>query len=225
MNERYIRNIPAISGSDQEKLSAATVMVFGCGGLGGYVIEELARLGIGHLMVADYDVFSESNLNRQLLSNSENIGSSKSAEAVSRVRLINPDIDIVSFNEHPDAQRAAEMIEGTDLVIDALDNVQSRLILEDVCSDKGIPIIHGAVCGWDLQVGVIPPGSGILHSIYNVETSFDDASKTCLCSTAACCASMQVAEAIKQLLRIDSPLSGSIMFMDLKTMESNIVKF
>jgi molybdopterin/thiamine biosynthesis adenylyltransferase len=92
MPGRYRRNLPALSVKDQYRLFKSRVGVVGCGGLGGYIIEELARIGIGEIKAIDYDVFEEHNLNRQLLSRPELIGSSKAMAAVERVNSINPDV-------------------------------------------------------------------------------------------------------------------------------------
>lgn len=226
MEDRYIRNIPSISEADQQSLSQKTVVVFGCGGLGGYVVEELVRTGIGHLRLVDGDVFNESNLNRQLLCTASNIGQAKSDEAAKRALLINPNIDVVSYNEFPDSQRAEVITAGADIVVDALDNISSRLILEDICASLDLPLVHGAVQAWNIQVGVIPPASGILHTIYKNATEDNTSeSKSCLCPAPALCASVQVAETIKTLLKKDSPLYGRILFMDLLTMEDHILGF
>ena len=221
--------MPAITADEQALLQNKSVLVVGCGGLGGYAIEYLARLGIGHLTAVDGDVFCESNLNRQLLSSSENIGKSKSTEAAARVAAINPEIEINAITEFFTADNAAEILKGIDIVIDALDNVESRMALEDACETAGITIVHGAVQGWNLQVTMVSPGSKILHNLYKAdnaapathEASKDNPeAKSCLCPTPACCAAIQVAEALKILLGRGSSLNGNILFMDLQTAES-----
>lgn len=233
MKERYTRNIPAISEAEQNSLKDKSVAVIGCGGLGGYAIEYLARLGIGHITAVDGDVFCESNLNRQLLSSIETLGKSKAETAVARIHAINPDIEAIAVNKFLTADQASELVGKFDVVIDALDNVESRLILEDVCEQSNVPLVHGAVQGWHLQTSVVLPGSRALHNLYKLDSKKDHPtseshesinespeSKTCLCPTPACCAAIQVSEALKILLGRESSLSGSILFMDLQTMES-----
>lgn len=223
MEERYERNIPAISEAEQMILNDSHVLVAGCGGLGGYSIEYLARLGVGHLRVMDGDCFSESNLNRQLISHSGNIGAPKAAEAAERVHLIAPTIEVEAMNEFLTAENAMQAIDGMDLAIDALDSPEARLILEDACAAAGISLIHGAIQGWTLQAGVVPPGSGMLKSLYkgSSATSADSAeAKSSLCPTPACCAAIQCTEAVKLLTGKESSLTESILFMDLKNMES-----
>ena len=94
IRERHSRNIPALSVEDMEKLSRSTVLVVGCGGLGGNIIEHLARAGVGSIIAVDGDVFEESNLNRQILSTAENIGTSKALAAAGRVHAIDPAVSI-----------------------------------------------------------------------------------------------------------------------------------
>lgn len=216
--------MPAISADEQIILKAKSVLVVGCGGLGGYAIEYLARLGVGHITAVDGDVFCESNLNRQILSSKETLGKNKATVAVARVSSINPEIEAIAVNEFLTAENALEMVRDVNLVIDALDNVESRLILEDACEKANAIIVHGAVQGWTLQASVILPGSGTLQSLYKEAESKDDPeTKTCLCPTPACCAAIQVAEALKVLLGRESSLVGQMLFMDLQTMESYII--
>ena len=137
MLERYSRNIPSVSEAEQEALARKRVLVAGCGGLGGCLIEYLARMGVGEITAVDGDVFEPSNLNRQLLS-----------------------------QEFLDAHNADGLVRGQDLVLDALDNAGARLILEDACACQGVTIVHGAIQGWFAQAAVAPPGAGVLHRLY-----------------------------------------------------------
>src|SRR6185369_11130027 len=105
----------------------------GCGGLGGYIIEQLARLGVGELVVVDPDVFEEHNLNRQILSSLDNLGKSKVAAAVERVGAINPAVTVTPFEMAFCTANGPELLAGTRLVVDALDNIPTRLDLAEVC--------------------------------------------------------------------------------------------
>ena len=138
MDERHIRNIPALSEADMEILQTSHVLVVGCGGLGGNVIEQLARLGLGHLTVVDGDVFEESNLNRQLLCTTANIGEIKALAAAERVSLIDPDIEVRPVPEFITKENAAALMADADIVIDALDSISSRLVLEDAAAEAGL---------------------------------------------------------------------------------------
>ena len=197
MEERYSRNIPAVSEEDQNKLKQSSVLVAGCGGLGGFIVEYLARMGIGAITAVDGDVFCESNLNRQLLSRVDNLGKKKALAVADRVREINPDVRVQAVPEFLTEENAVGLMEGTDIVMDALDNVDSRYILEDAAAEAGLTIVHGAICGWDLQVMLIPPGSGMIHRLYPAGSQA--ASKTSLAITPAVCAAFQASMAVRYL--------------------------
>ena len=122
MNKQFIRNIPSLTKNEQEQLADRHVLVAGCGGLGGYAIEYLTRLGIGKLTVADNDEFETTNLNRQLLATHDTLGKFKVFAAEARAKAINPNIAICPWHSRIDKNTADTAIHGTDLVIDALDN-------------------------------------------------------------------------------------------------------
>ena len=116
---RYLRNHDAISEAEQAILAQKRVLVVGCGGLGGYVIECLARIGVGHLRVVDGDVFDETNLNRQLLSSSMNLGRPKTLAAQQRVMAVNPLVEVEAFQTLLTAENAVQLLEGCDVAVDA----------------------------------------------------------------------------------------------------------
>ena len=137
-------------------------LVVGCGGLGCFIIEDLLRLNVKKIIVCDPDIFSESNLNRQLYSSPENIGEKKVFVAEARAKELNFAGEFIAYDKAFDAS----MLDGVDVVIDALDNIKTRLEVEDLCAKKNIPFVHGAVEGSLYQVGVSMPGSNLLHNIY-----------------------------------------------------------
>ena len=216
MDERHIRNIPALSEADMEILQTSHVLVVGCGGLGGNVIEQLARLGLGHLTVVDGDVFEESNLNRQLLCTTANIGESKALAAAERVSLIDPDIEVRPVPEFITKENAAALMADADIVIDALDSISSRLVLEDAAAEAGLYLVHGGISGWDLQAMIVTPGSGLLHAIY--EGLPEDKTKTSLAMTPAACASIEVSLAISCLCGRASDLESKLITGSLRDM-------
>ena len=216
MDERHIRNIPALSEADMEILQTSHVLVVGCGGLGGNVIEQLARLGLGHLTVVDGDVFEESNLNRQLLCTTANIGESKALAAAERVSLIDPDIEVRPVPEFITKENAAALMADADIVIDALDSISSRLVLEDAAAEAGLYLVHGGISGWDLQAMIVPPGSGLLHAIY--EGLPEDKTKTSLAMTPAACASIEVSLAISCRCGRASDLESKLITGSLRDM-------
>ncbi len=138
---RYLRNHDAISEAEQVILAQKRVLVVGCGGLGGYAIECLARIGVGHLRVVDGDVFDETNLNRQLLSSSMNLGRPKTLAAQQRVMAVNPLVEVEAFQTLLTAENAVPLLDGCDVAVDALDNVPSRLLLQQAARSAGIPLV------------------------------------------------------------------------------------
>lgn len=220
MLERYSRNIPAISEKEQDQLKEKRVFIAGCGGLGGNIIENLVRMGIGHITAIDGDVFEASNLNRQLLSSEAAIGYSKAETAAKRAAAVNSDIDFRVTQTFLTEENAEELISGHDLVIDALDNVPARLWLEDACEKQNITIIHGAILGWNVQAAVVPPGSRLLHQLYQHGAS---SQKTSLPFTPAFCAAIESAEAVKYLCGRESDLSGKLLLADLQSLEWDII--
>ena len=208
---RYSRNIPALSEAECALLRSKTVAVIGCGGLGGYLIEFLSRIGIGAIRCVDGDVFEESNLNRQLLSTVSLLGSSKAQAAAARVRDINPDVQAQTCPVFLDASNAQELITGCDAVLDALDNISARKILAKACEEAKIPYIFGAISGWVAQAAICMPGDGLIEKIYPENTVIKD--KSVLSFTPALCAAMQASLCVK-LLTGRSAESGKLYYAD-----------
>lgn len=211
---RHSRNHPAISEAQQEKLKNSHVLVLGCGGLGGNIIENLVRLGAGHITAVDGDIFDESNLNRQILAIGETLGMNKALAAKKRARSIDPGIDFRAVEEFFTEANGHALLEGVDLVMDALDSIPARLLLEKLCAEKGVSIVHGAVQGWMAQVAVVRPGSGLLTRLYEGKGGGD---KSCLAFTPAFCAALQCAEAVKLLCGHEA--ESSLLLADLRGMD------
>ncbi len=219
--ERYSRNLGALTQSELDALRMKRACIVGCGGIGGYVIELLARIGIGVLTIVDGDSFAVSNLNRQLLSTEALIGESKVKAAFERVRAINSESQVNSVPSYLTAENADSILSGHDIVIDALDNVPDRRILADSCGRLGLPLVHGAISGWCAQVTVIMPEAGSFGRIYPSESK--KSKPSCLSFTPALAASIQAAEAVKVLLNKGTPLRSRLLIVDLMTQEYNVV--
>ncbi|MER2013356.1 MAG: HesA/MoeB/ThiF family protein [Methanobrevibacter sp.] len=153
------RQMSIVTRSEQERFKDAKITVIGCGGIGGETIEMLARMGIGELVLVDEDAFDLSNLNRQTLATITDLGLDKSAVAAEKVRLINPYVKTTIFNEHVDQTNIDKVIGDSDIVIDALDNVLTRVIVSRKAKEKGIAYIHGAIHGTMGQITVFLPNS------------------------------------------------------------------
>lgn len=214
--------------SPEENLSLRLkkVAVVGCGGLGGNIIEQLARLGIGHITAIDGDVFDESNLNRQLLSHPANLGKKKALEAEKRVHSINPDIKINAVDTFLTEENAAEILQGHDLIMDALDSIGARRILCQAAQQLNIPMVYGAIAGWYAQVAIVFPGDNLLEVIYH--TSENKGIEQHLGNpsfTPALAASLQVAEATKYLCNKGHLLRNKLLVANLLENEYQIIEF
>lgn len=164
--ERYSRNLKYYSCEDQLRLLNSHVAVIGLGGLGGTVVEILARLGIGMLTLVDGDSFDESNLNRQALSSPVRLGQPKALAAKERVAELNPAITIREFQEFFTAETDPAILEGVHLVADCLDSIGDRFLLEESCRGLGIPMVSAAVGGTSGQAIAVFPGDPGLRQIY-----------------------------------------------------------
>ena len=153
------RQMSIVTRSEQERFKDAKITVIGCGGIGGETIEMLARMGIGELVLVDKDAFDLSNLNRQTMASIADLGLDKEAVAAEKVRLINPYVKVTTYNEHVDQSNIDKVIGDSDIVIDALDNVLTRVIVSRKAKEKGIPYIHGAIHGTLGQITVFLPNS------------------------------------------------------------------
>ena len=214
MSERYERNIGALTREEQALLETKRAAIVGCGGLGCYSAEFLARLGVGRLTLFDGDVFSASNLNRQLYSLEANLDNNKALEAKKRLLQIRADLSVEAIDVFLDDQNAGEFLKGHDVIIDALDNIKARLLIEKTADSLGIPLVHGAVEGWNAQITVVFPGDFTLSMLYPVAHEFEKPSV--LSFTPAFCASLQAAEAVKVLLNKEDVLRKKLLTVDLK---------
>ncbi len=216
MEERYIRNLGALTEAECALLREKTVMVAGCGGLGGYLIEMLLRLGVGEIRAADGDHFEASNLNRQLLSAPGLLGRAKAEVAAERAAAVNPDVRFVAVPEFVTEGNVMQLIRGCDVVLDALDNIASRCMLAKACTEAQIPLIHGAICGWSAQAAVVMPGDGLMEQIYPEGAALS--SKASLSFTPPFCAALQTALCVR-LLTGRGIEAGKLYVADLQDME------
>lgn len=218
---RYLRNLDIISPEEQLTLAKSQVAVIGAGGLGGNVIFLLARMGIGRMIVVDLDVFEETNLNRQALCTIKNLGKLKSDEAVSAVAAVNPGVKVIPYEIKLISSNVEKMLAGSDVIVDALDNVPDRLLLQDAAHKLGIPMVHGALAGFEGWVMTIFPGDSGLKNIYGTqEESNNTESPQALLGapgvTASLIAAMQVMEVIKILLKRGNIIRNRMLHIDLE---------
>ncbi len=217
--ERYQRSLGTTGGADgQVRLLQSRAAVIGLGGLGGLVAELLARMGVGTLVLADSDNFNVSNLNRQVLATEENLGESKAGVAAKRLQQVNAAVTVEPFQGYVDADNAVELLRGCQVVVDCLDNLKSRYLLQSTCRELDIPLVHGAIAQFVGQVSTIFPGDPGLEAIYGpLEEGKDKGIEVELgnpAATPALVAAWQVQEAIKILLDTGTPLRNRLLFLD-----------
>lgn len=157
--ERYARHIvlPEIGGAGQQALKAARVLVIGAGGLGAPVLIYLAATGIGVLGIADDDLVSLSNLQRQIIHDTDAVGETKTASAEAAIARINPNVRVELHNIRVDAASAVTLVSDYDIVVDGSDNFETRYILADACERAGKPLVHAAVSRFDGSLTVLAP--------------------------------------------------------------------
>jgi len=218
MKERYKKSVGALTPDEIAALAEKKVFIAGCGGLGGYSLEMLARLGVLNITVADGDVFTESNLNRQILCTEKNLGAGKAEAARGRIAEINPEVKLTAHQVFIGEDNALELLAGHDLIIDALDNIASRLLLERAAEKLGIPLIHGAIQDWFAQIAVIMPGDRTLEKLYGASVPQPPSVPS---FTPALCASLQVSEAVKLLCGRGTLKKGQVMIFELCDKEIN----
>ncbi len=222
MDGRYVRNLPALTEKECTILREKRILVVGCGGLGGHIVDQLARIGIGSLRVVDGDVFEESNLNRQLLSSVPLLGISKARAAAEHIARVNPEIAVEAVEAFLTEENAAELLDDCDMVLDALDNIPSRKILAAACSEAGVPYVYGAIQGWVAQAAISTPGDQLIEALYPEEIEISD--KSVLSFTPALCASLQTSLCVKYL--VGRPVeTGTVYYFDLLNLEYETIPF
>jgi molybdopterin/thiamine biosynthesis adenylyltransferase len=207
---RYKRNGSSLTQKDQCKLFESHVLIIGCGGLGGVVAAHLARIGVGALTLVDDDVYEEHNLNRQFFSMPKNLGKSKAWIVRKGIVAINPTLHVKALHERFDGHNAKTLVCKKDVVVDALDNPETKLLLASTCKEKNIPFVHGAISGW---VGQCTTSTN-LSKLYKTGQKGSEVQSGNLPMTATFCATLQAAQVVKILLK-KPVLDNELLFFDL----------
>ena len=226
MLDRYKRNMKTLTEEENNMLKDFKVCIIGCGGLGGYIIEMLGRLGIGHIICVDGDVFDQSNLNRQILSDENSLGMSKAEKAVERMKIVNSNIKTTAIKEMFTEKNGIEILECSHVVVDALDSIESRIVLQNICEELKIPFVHGAIAGWYGQVTTILPGDRTLDFIYSRKNNSNGVERELgnPSFTPAHIAGIQVSEVVKLLLKRGELLRNKVMFIDMLNNDYDIIE-
>lgn len=217
--ERYDRNFDTLTRPQQAQLASSRVAVLGLGGLGGGVSEMLARTGVGHLTLIDGDVFEPSNLNRQLFCTEDVIGISKALAAEKRIRAVNSQVQVTSIDQYADGDNLYGMIKHADLVVDCLDSIPARFLLEHAAKKAQIPLVAGAIAGVTGQVTVIYPEDKGYELIYGKKEHLPAKGIESRTGNISYCALMvgalQASECIKVLLDRGDILRNKLLIMEL----------
>ncbi len=223
---RYARHLvlPEIGEAGQARLLAAHVLVVGAGGLGSAAIAYLAAAGIGKITIVEPDRVELSNLQRQILFETADIGRSKAQAASDRIHEINPDCKVEIFEEKLAAGNAKKLIHNCDIVVDGSDNFETRFLISDVCQQEKKPLVSAAIAGFSAQLAVFKPYLGNDQPCYRClvpempQREISCAQEGIIGPLAGMLGSMQALEVIKELLGIGS-LAGSLIIIDAMTME------
>lgn len=204
--------IEIISSDDKAKIEHIHIAILGLGGLGGYLLEYALRLYLfKRITVIDYDSFEKSNLNRQVISSEKNIGHKKIDEARKRVSEINSQCSIKYFDELFDESNAYLVLQNVDIVLDAFDNIEGRIIARNTCDDLNIPFIYGSVYSFYGMVSTIMPKNKTLSVIYSNYKEHFDIKKDTFSFIPPLVASIQMSEAIKLILGKGDILENKIL--------------
>ena len=212
--ERYRRNIGTIGIDGQKRLLEARVAVVGAGGLGGTIIELLARQGVGFLRIIDGDSFEPVNLNRQLLATERTMGMNKAVSAAARVAEINSEVETHAVPAMFNEDNAKELLSDMNVVVDALDTINCRLLLCRMAQKLKIPLVHAAIAGFTGQVGTILPTRPGLEKLYKTTSKGIETVLGNPAATPALAAAIQSQEVVKLLTGMGETLSHKLLYFD-----------
>ncbi len=218
---RYHRHLllPEVGDEGQQKLLDAKVLMLGAGGLGSPAALYLAAAGVGTIGIVDMDVVDASNLQRQILHNTDRIGDRKVDSAKKTLALINPDVNVVTYDTRLGADNIMEIMEGYDVVVDGADNFPSRYLLNDASVKLGIPVVHGSIFRFEGQITVFDPRNGPTYRDLLPEPPPAHLAPSCaeagvLGVLPGIVGSIQALEAMKLILGLGDTLSGRLLAFD-----------
>jgi len=218
---RYQRHVllPEVDVEGQLKLLDSKVLLLGAGGLGSPAALYLAAAGVGTIGIIDMDVVDESNLQRQILHNLERIGDRKVDSAKKTISLINPDVNVVTYDVRLGADNVMDIITGYDVIVDGTDNFPTRYLVNDASVKLGIPVVHGSIFRFEGMVTVFDPKNGPTYRDMVPEPPPAEMAPSCaeagvLGVLPGIIGSLQAIEAIKLLLGLGDPLVGRLLAYD-----------
>lgn len=228
---RYSRQImlPQVGAEGQEKLLQAKILIIGMGGLGAPAGIYLAAAGIGHLTLVDFDTVDLSNLQRQIVHFSEDIGRPKVESARDTLLDLNPEITITAVNKKLSESEMSQKIANSDLVLDCSDNFTTRFMVNRLCVEQKRPLVSGAAIRMEGQISVYRPDLENDPCYQCLYKGGDELDETCtqtgvLAPLVGIIGSMQALEAMKIIMDIGQSLNGKLMLLDALTMEWRTMK-
>lgn len=225
-SQRYKRHIllPEIGEEGQRKLLDGSVLVVGAGGLGAPLLLYLAAAGIGHIGIVDFDRVDVSNLQRQVLFSTEDVGNLKAESALGRIKALNPDVDVVAYNFRFDAVNARKLVADYDVVLDATDDIGTKYLINDTCVENGTPFVHAAVNCYGGNVMTVVPGSACLRCVFPEAVKQKDSSEYGVFGAVPGIAgAVQAAEVVKLIAGVGEPLVNRMMSFDALAMKFNVI--
>lgn len=219
--ERYSRHIilSEVGGEGQQKIGNAKVLVLGAGGLGSPVALYLAAAGVGTLGLVDSDVVDLSNLQRQVLHHTADIGRPKVESAAEKLTAINPDVNVIQHKTMVDSSNIMDIVKDYDIVVDGTDNFPTRFLVNDACYFAGKPLVHGAILRFDGQAFTIVPGEGPCYRCIFREPPPPGSVPNCsqagiLGAVAGVIGTIQATEVLKLILGQGEVLNGRLLIVD-----------
>ena len=227
---RYSRHIllQGVGGVGQEKLLASRVLVIGAGGLGSPIALYLAAAGVGTLGIVDSDELDLSNLQRQILFDTEDIGRSKAEAAQRKLERLNPDVRIEACTQRVTAANVTQLIESYDFIVEGTDNFPTKFLINDACVLAGKPFSQGGILRFDGQTMTHVPGAACYRCVYHAPPP-NGAVPSCseagvLGAVAGILGSIQAGETLKYLLGLGELLTNRVLFFDALAMEFRTVR-
>lgn len=227
---RYNRNIliEGFGKEGQAKLKAAKVLVIGSGGLGSPVLFYLAAAGIGTLGIVDYDVVDESNLQRQILHSTGDVGTEKVVSAANKLHELNPEVEVITYNAKFTPENAVSMITSYDFVVDCCDNFATKFLIDDVCVQQQKPYSHGSVIAMRGEVLTYTPGNASYRSVFGGQPVDDSGLVSSqvgiLGALAGVVGSIQATEVVKYFTGIGELLTNRLLIIDGTNMSFKCLK-
>lgn len=218
--ERFQRNIqiPGFGIESQHKLEKARVLVIGAGGLGSPVLYYLAAAGIGTIGIVDYDTVDITNLQRQVIHTTNDIGRNKAVSASEKLKALYPDIAINVYPEKFTGTNAAQLVNSYDFTIDCCDNFAAKFLINDTCVKQGKAYSHGAVSEMRGEVMTYIPGTANYRNLYETQPQDSEMKKGILGGVAGIIGSIQAVEAIKYITGLGELITNRILIFDALTM-------